>query len=146
MVLDMQVRGRYKRAMAQSILIYDFGTNEEAAQQARHKVEGWKQGFRLGNKMLLKFEREDSAESEDDGESKSTETKGKKKSATKKENDSAGLRLFLRLDFSDHEKISHQRWLDRIPTEEPFKSVEGETVRQGDAEFAKISEIFEALD
>jgi hypothetical protein len=146
MVLDRQVRGRYKGAMAQSILIYDFGTNEEAAQQARHKVEGWKQGFRLGNKMLLKFEREDSPEAEDDGESKSTETKGKKKSATKKENDAAGLRLFLRLDFSDHEKISHQRWLDRIPAEEPFKSAEGQTVRQGEAEFAKISEIFETLD
>jgi hypothetical protein len=146
MVLDRQVRGRYKIAMAQSILIYDFGTNEEAAQQARHKVEGWKQGFRLGNKMLLKFEREDSAETEDDGESRSAETKGKKKSATKKESDAAGLRLFLRLDFSDHEKISHQRWLDRIPTEEPFKSADGQTVRQGDAEFAKISEIFETLD
>jgi hypothetical protein len=146
MVLDMRVHGRYKRAMAQSILIYDFGANEEAAQQARHKVEGWKQGFRLGNKMLLKFEREDSAEAEDDGESKSAETKGKKKSGAKKENDAAGLRLFLRLDFSDHEKISHQRWLDRIPTEEPFKSIEGETVRQGDPEFAKVSEIFETLD
>src|ERR1700733_13257658 len=146
MVLDMRVRGRYKRAMAQSILIYDFGTNEEAAPQARHKVEGWKQGFRLGNKMLLKFEREDSAEAEDDGESKSAETKGKKKSATKKENDAEGLRLFLRLDFSDHEKISHQRWLDRIPEEEPFKSAAGETVRQGDAEFPKTSELFESLD
>jgi hypothetical protein len=147
MVLDRRVPGRYKRAMAQSILIYDFGTNEEAAQQARHKVEGWKQGFRLGNKMLLKFEREDLAEAEDGGESKSAEAKAKKKSGAKKENDEAvGLRLFLRLDFSDHEKISHQRWLDRIPTEEPFKSVEGETVRQGDAEFEKISEVFEALD
>ena len=45
--------------MAQSILIFDFGTNEEAAQQARHKVDGWKQAFRLGDKMLLKFEREE---------------------------------------------------------------------------------------
>jgi hypothetical protein len=35
--------------MAQSIFVFDFGTNEEAAQQARHKVEGWKQGFRLGS-------------------------------------------------------------------------------------------------
>ncbi len=47
--------------MAQSILIFDFGTNEEAAQQARHKVDGWKQAFRLGDKMLLKFHREESA-------------------------------------------------------------------------------------
>ena len=43
---------RYKRDMAQTIMIFDFGTNEEAAQQARHKIEGWKQGFRLGEKML----------------------------------------------------------------------------------------------
>jgi hypothetical protein len=131
-------------------LIFDFGTNEEAAQQARHKVDGWKQGFRLGNKMLLKFEREDSAEKEEDGddESKPGDAKGKKKSAAKKENEKASepVRLFLRLDFSDHEKISHQRWLDRIPTEEPFKSAASETVRQGDAEFAKTSELFESLD
>src|ERR1700722_17354549 len=117
MVLDMQVRGRYKRAMAQSILIYDFGTNEEAAQQARHKVEGWKQGFRLGNKMLLKFEREDPTEVEDaEDEPKHGEGKSKKKSAKKDNEEPAGkVRLLVRLDFSDHEKITHQRWLDRIP-------------------------------
>ena len=44
--------------MPQYIFILDFGTNEEAAQQARHKVEAWQQGFRLGKKMLIKFERE----------------------------------------------------------------------------------------
>ena len=107
--------------MAQSILIFDFGTNEDAAQQARHKVEGWKQGFRLGNKMLLKFEREDSAEEEETAATnpRSADAKGKKKSASKKGNRRADgpspARLLLRLDFSDHEKISHQRWLDRIP-------------------------------
>ena len=45
--------------MAQSYLIFDFGTNEEAAQQARHKLEGWKQAFRLNKKLQLKFEREE---------------------------------------------------------------------------------------
>src|ERR1700733_5344621 len=44
--------------MPSSYLIFDFGEDEEAAQQARHKVEGWKQGFRLGDKLALKFERE----------------------------------------------------------------------------------------
>ncbi len=136
--------------MAQSILIFDFGTNEDAAQQARHKVEGWKQGFRLGNKMLLKFEREDLPEQEngDDSKDKNSDAKSKKKSGGKKgsEEPAGRLRLFLRLDFSDHEKISHQRWLDRIPEEEPFKSAAGETVRQGDAEFPKTSELFESLD
>jgi hypothetical protein len=148
MTLDRRAHGRYKVPMAQSILIFDFGTDEDAAQQARHKVEGWKQGFRLGNKMLLKFEREDSAEKDNGDDSKDSDAKGKKKSAAKKGNEEpAGrLRLYLRLDFSEHEKISHQRWLDRIPEEEPFKSVAGETVRQGDAEFPKTSELFESLD
>jgi hypothetical protein len=148
LALDRRSLGRYKGDMAQSILIFDFGTNEEAAQQARHKVEGWKQGFRLGNKMLLKFERDDSSEKENGDESKRAEAKAKKKSAAKKENEEpAGrVRLFLRLDFSEHEKISQQRWLDRIPEEEPFKSATSETVRQGDAEFPKTSELFESLD
>lgn len=134
--------------MAQSILIYDFGTNEEAAQQARHKVEGWKQGFRLGNKMLLKFEREDPSEKEDgEDESKHAEGKSKKKSTKKDNEEPAGkVRLLVRLDFSDHEKITHQRWLDRIPTEEPFKSLEGDTLRQGDPEFADAAIRFETLD
>lgn len=56
------------------------------------------------------------------------------------------VRLFVRLAFSDHEKLSHQRWLDRIPTEEPFKSAKGETVRSGESAFAKTSETFESLD
>ena len=43
--------------MAHTFMIFNFGSNEEAAQQARHKVEGWKQGFRLGNKLMVKFDR-----------------------------------------------------------------------------------------
>ena len=133
--------------MPQSILIFDFGADEDAAQLARRKVEGWKQGFRLGNKMLLKFEREELDEKENDDGAGESGAKQRKKTAKKEDDEPVGrLRLFLRLDFSDHEKISHQRWLDRIPEEEPFKSATGETVRQGDAEFSKTSEIFESLD
>jgi hypothetical protein len=153
--------------MAQSILIFDFGTNEEAAQQARHKVDGWKQAFRLGDKLLLKFDREEPV-SEKDGKGASGEEspktaarasgkakRGAKKTATKarpkSENEdepgpAARVRVFVRLAFSDHEKLSYQRWLDRIPTEEPFKSAQGETVRSGQSEFEKASEQFEALD
>ncbi len=137
--------------MPQSILIFDFGTNEEAAQQARHKIDGWKQGFRLGNKMVLKFEREDRAAKRDADASGGL--KLTKKAATKKpvgekgeEAAPARVRLLLRLDFSDHEKLSHQRWLERIPNEEPFKSAKPETVRRGDPEHAKIEELFESLD
>lgn len=138
--------------MAQSIFIFDFGTNEEAAQQARHKIEGWKQGFRLGNKMTLKFDREDIAtgeEGEDDAPAKAAKKSAEKKAAEKKGDAAEGatrVRVLVRLDFSDHEKLSHQRWLDRIPAEEPFKSAKAETVRSGDPEHPKVAERFDLLD
>lgn len=165
--------------MAQSILMFDFGANEEAAQQAKRKVEAWKQGFRLGNKMLLKFDREESAAPDEEkpasaeaeaneatepakaaagkpGKRKAGAKAASKSSASAKASpeseqeepaaaNSGNVRLFLRLDFSDHEKLSHQRWLDRIPTEEPFKSASAQTIRTGDPEFPKTAEQFEAL-
>ena len=149
-------------------MIFDFGTNEEAAQQARHKIEGWKQGFRLGDKMVVKFEREETAagasasNSEEDGEAREAvaekkpakNQKAKKASAkqskeaeeTEKEEPAGRVRVFVRLGFSDHEKLSQQRWLDRIPAEEPFKSAKGETIRHSDPDFAKSAELFESLD
>ena len=143
--------------MAESILTFDFGTNEEGAQQARHKIEGWKQGFRLGTKMILKFERVNGTEqsAQPDGASAKEESSkkkpGPKKRAAKEDSEgveepSGRVRLLLRLNFSDHEKLSHQRWLDRIPAEEPFKSVKTETVRTGDPEFPAIAELFDSLD
>jgi len=133
--------------MAHDFLIFDFGTNEEVAQQARHKVEGWTQGFRLGKKMLLKFEREaadDSSESETEAKKPSA---SKKKSTSKSDGAEPGakVRVLVRLDFSDHEKLSHQRWLDRIPTEEPFKSAKAEIIRQGQPGFAEAAELFDSL-
>ena len=109
--------------MAQSYLIFDFGTNEDAAQQARHKIEAWKQAFRLDKKLLLKFERK----------------------AAEKADGPERIRLFVRLDFSDHEKLSHQRWLDRIPGEEPFASAAHDVVRPGDDARAATAELFDAL-
>lgn len=168
-MLDTPFRARYKRLMAQTIMIFDFGTNEEGAQQARHKIEGWKQGFRLGDKMMVKFEREEtgaaesgSVSEEDGGADESAEKKTsrnqKAKKATKpakdakdtkdkdKDEPAGRVRVFVRLGFSDHEKLSQQRWLDRIPAEEPFKSAKGETIRHNDPEFAKSAELFESLD
>jgi hypothetical protein len=145
--------------MAESILTFDFGTNEEGAQQARHKIEGWKQGFRLGSKMVLKFERDNAPEQTAQDENASAKPKQEsskkkpaaKKRAAKEDGQDAGepsgqVRLLLRLNFSEHEKLSHQRWLDRIPAEEPFKSVKTETVRTGDPEFPAIAELFDSLD
>ncbi|HEX9760218.1 MAG TPA: hypothetical protein VGA40_04835 [Candidatus Acidoferrales bacterium] len=110
--------------MAQSYLIFRFGGNEEAAQQARHRIEGWKQAFRLGEKMQLKFER----------------------AAPDKTNGGEHIRLIVRLDFSDHEKLSHQRWIDRIPGEEPFKSAEPQIVRSGDAGYASTEKLYDSLN
>jgi hypothetical protein len=154
--LDTPSGDRYRGCMAQSIFVFDFGTNEEAAQQARHKIESWKQGFRLGNKMLVKFEREESPAKDESDEGvakhgapgrklagKKTAEKGDEK---RKEEVLGGVALLVRLDFSDHEKLSHQRWLDRVPSEEPFKSAKGEIVRTGDPEFPKVAERFETLE
>jgi hypothetical protein len=133
--------------MAHDFLIFDFETNEEAAQQARHKVEGWTQGFRLGKKMLLKFEREDAKEPNGGETSSGARAGGKKKAAAKDDSASEAtkVRVLVRLDFSEHEKLSHQRWLDRIPNEEPFKSAKAEIIRQGDPEFAETAELFDSL-
>jgi hypothetical protein len=121
--------------MAHDFLIYEFGSDEEKAQEARHKVESWAQGFRLGKKLLLKFDRTEPAEAPEDGEKPS-------KSAA----NGATVSAIVRLDFSSHEKLSHQRWLDRIPTEEPFKSAKGKVVRSGDAAHRETSDRFDALD
>jgi len=126
--------------MPRTYLIFDFGGDEAAAQQARHRIEGWKQGFRLGNKLLLKFERTEQPGA-DNG--RPAEAKSKKSSAS----DSTGrIRVLVRLDFSDHEKLSFTRWQERIPTEEPFKSAKAEDVPRADARFAKTEELFDSLD
>jgi len=146
----MPTPGPLERYMAQSILIFDFGANEEAAQQARHKVDAWKQGFRLGNKMLLKFEREESSGKGGGPDAAPAKPATRKSSAkTEKAEKAEGtsrVRLLVKLDFSDHEKLSHQRWLDRIPAEEPFKSAKSETIRSGDPALTKTAELFESLD
>jgi hypothetical protein len=154
--------------MAQTFLVFDFGTDEDAAQRARHKFEGWKQAFRLGDKAVLKFER---AAENAGGEQASVEVKAaetKPKSAAKGKSPAAGkkgakakppeneeeeggdensrIRILIRLSFSDHEKLSQQRWVERIPSEEPFKAAKGETVRHSDASFAKTAELFDSLD
>ena len=162
---DARVSG-YRQRMAQSFLVFDFGTNEELAQQARHKVDGWKQGFRLDKKLLLKFDRAEAAQTPDkqetpetpdteDTEEEHTSKKGAKKSGKAAKSAKAAnakdkepqekIQLIIRLDFSDHERLSHQRWLDRIPTEAPFKDAQAKIIRHNDAEFAGTAERFDSL-
>lgn len=151
-------------------MVFDFGANEEAAQQARHKFDGWKQAFRLGDKAVLKFERKANETGAGEPPAKSTAAEtakhkpeksahskaaagkkaAKKKSSEAESEESAAeksdVRVLIRLSFSDHEKLSYQRWIDRIPTEEPFKSAKGETIRHSDASFSETSDRFDSLD
>jgi hypothetical protein len=130
--------------MAQTFLIFDFGVNEEAAQQARLTLERWKQSFRLDKKLLLKFDREEPAEAHSDAEAEAAENAAKKKKA---ESAPEGRTvLIVRLDFSDHEKLSHQRWVDRIPADPLFKDAHPKVVRHGEAEFGSIVERFAKLN
>jgi len=150
--------------MAHSFLIFEFGSNEEAAQQARHQIDAWKQGFRLDKKLQVKFERieNDTQPNEapaDTPKAAKSKAKGKTKPGAKSKSphtdpseahpptgDSTTIRLIVRLDFSDHEKLSHQRWVDRIPTEEPFKSANPKIIRAGEPEFKPTSARFDLLD
>jgi hypothetical protein len=145
-------------------MVFNFGGNEEVAQQARHKVDAWKQGFRLDKKLQLKFDRKEPEAKQEaapdpstKGDKGGSKSKGKSKPKSKPEVDAgqdaasipespSEIRLIVRLDFSDHEKLSHQRWLDRIPQEEPFKTAKAKIVRPGDSEFEKTSEVYDSLD
>src|SRR3974390_1885293 len=113
--------------MAHIYLQFDFGGDEEKAQQARHKLEGWKQAFRLDKKLLYKLERigeEASSEEEakpekaEKGSAKAEKGKGKgaKKEAKKEAapakaeaamaKPSQDIKLLIRLAFSGHEKLT----------------------------------------
>ena len=132
--------------MAHDFLIFDFGDDEETAQQARRKVENWIQGYRLGKKIVLKYEREDASAVEHDGEEASSAKPASSKKKSSKSADAANVRVLIRLDFTGHEKLSHQRWLDRIPTEEPFKSAKHEIQNENDEGYDKAQELFDSLD
>jgi hypothetical protein len=163
-VLTRNAMSAHIHGMAYSFLIFDFGGDEDAAQQARHRIEGWRQGFRLDKKLQLKFDRKELEAKQDaaaEPTAKASKGSSKGKAASKTKAKSAGpaeseaganapsaseIRMIVRLDFSDHEKLSHQRWLERIPTEEPFKAAKPKVLRPGGPEFEKTEELFDALD
>ncbi|HUL15335.1 MAG TPA: hypothetical protein VLV88_05015 [Terriglobales bacterium] len=140
--------------MAHIYLTFDFGTDEEKAQQARHRLEGWKQAFRLDKKLTYKFDRSDGADAEahpEEEKKKESAKKGKAKSAKGNKLEEAAaeaekIKLLIRLAFSSHEKLTEQRWVDRIPTEEPFKEAAPEAVREGQPAFEDVEARFEVLD
>lgn len=157
--------------MSQTYLLFDFGTDEEKAQLARHKLEGWKQAFRLDKKLLYRVERAETepkasppapaAEPEKpaapprSAQSKSKPTpKSKQKSApSAPAKDVAAeaapangkVHLLVRLYFSGHEKLTEQRWIGRIPAEEPFKGASPRVVHEGQPQFDEIVQQFDSL-
>ena len=161
--------------MAHTYIRFDFGTDEERAQQARHKLDGWRQAFRLDKRVQYKLERPESATEQEaepapaaaaavEKAAKPAATekaksggKGKEKAAAKVKPSEAPapkpiaaadgkVGLLVRLYFSSHEKLSEQRWLERIPAEEPFKSAAPKVIHQHDPEFEKADQEFESLD
>ena len=150
--------------MAHIYMHFNFGADEEKAQEARHKLDVWKQAFRLDKKLQYKLDRPEEADEEEDsasgdtaaGEKHAEKPKSKSKSkhgkkAGRAEGGSAGngagnVSLLVRLYFSSHEKLSEQRWLDRIPTEEPFKSASPKVLRQGEAGFEEALKQVSDLD
>jgi hypothetical protein len=136
--------------MSETYLTFDFGTNEDAAQQARHKLDGWKQAFRLDKKLLFKFDRGEAAAPEPaESAPAGAPAKGKAKAKPTKEEKPAApsgtVKLLVRLYFSDHEKLSAQRWILRLPAEDPFKAAAPRVVPHGDADFVATQEHFENL-
>jgi hypothetical protein len=154
---------------------FDFGTDEEKAQQARHKLDGWRQAFRLDKRVQYKMDRPESATESAGtpapGGKPAVPAKGKEKPAAKattktgdKSSESRAVKaeattpdaakeaaadgkvgLLVRLYFSPHEKLSEQRWLARIPAEEPFKSASPKVIHQNDPEFEATDEQFESI-
>jgi hypothetical protein len=159
--------------MAHTYMVFEF-PNEEKAQQARHKLEGWKQAFRLDKKLQVKFDRGDEATTEAseaaaEHESEAAEepkkgakstsdaakttkaAKSKKsgKSAEKSEDeaaDSGPVKLLVRLYFSGHEKITEKQWLDRIPADELFKVAHPRVIHEKDATFDDTLKQFDTLE
>ena len=147
--------------MAHIYMQFDFGKDEEKAQAARHKIETWKQAFRLDKKLLYKFERigDGTAAATDkpvDAKPSTAKTKGKDKPKAKGKEETTvkpfasptsdeQVKLLLRLAFSSHEKLSEQRWVQRIPTEEPFHSASPLVLKPGDARFSETEQQFDDL-
>ena len=165
--LDLECSASQTRIMAHSYIRLDFGTDEEKAQQARHKLDGWRQAFRLDKKLQYKLDRpETGAVSASKPESAAStappeKSKGKAAEKTKGKADSAKasppaqkpspaangkVSLLVRLYFSSHEKLSEQRWLERIPSEEPFKSASPKVVHHSDPDFESTDKQFESLE
>jgi hypothetical protein len=162
--LDLRRSPSQTRRMAHTYMLFDFGADEETAQKARHKLEGWKQAFRLDKKMQFKFDRGEAAapapaaeevpEKPEKAEKSAKSAKAKSKAEPKakaKAPEAApakngDVKLLVRLYFSAHEKLSEQRWLDRIPSDELFKDAAPKVIHEGETDFPDAVAQFDRLD
>lgn len=128
--------------MAHIYMHFDFGADEDKAQEARHKLDVWKQAFRLDKKLQYKLDRPEETEDE---EGAADEREGAAKSKGKAKADDGNISLLVRLYFSTHEKLSQQQWLDRIPVEEPFKSASPKVIHKGQPGFDEAVKQFADL-
>jgi hypothetical protein len=146
--------------MAHIYMLFEFAKDEEKAQQARHKLETWKQAFRLDKKLLYKVQRIAAGAPDGDAQppksakpeiekDKKADGKGKvgkaKADAEEAPASNEHIHLLVRLGFSGHEKLSEERWVQRIPSEEPFRDASPEVVKPGEAKFEVTKQRFEEL-
>jgi hypothetical protein len=129
---------------------FDFGKDEEKAQLARHKLETWKQAFRLDKKLVYVLARATDGDAAPEpapskGEKPKGKTKAKAKDAEEAPASDEPVEILLRLAFSNHEKLTEQRWVDRIPAEEPFLAASPKVLKPGDAHFEETEKEFEEL-
>jgi hypothetical protein len=141
--------------MAHTYMLFDFGADEEKAQLARHKLEGWKQAFRLDKKLQFKFERGEQGASPEAGEVRealgkpakpNSKAKAKSNPADEAGGKNGSVKLLVRLYFSGHEKLSEQQWLDRIPADDLFKGAAPKVVQEGEPEFPDVRKQFDSLE
>jgi hypothetical protein len=152
--LDLQRSASQTFSMAHTYMLFDFGADEEKAQQARHKLEGWKQALRLDKKLQVKFDRAENAASEPKEvaaePAKTEKPKSKSKVKTKSSSETAAhngnIKLLVRLYFSAHEKLSEQRSFDRILADDLFKGATPKVVRETDKEFPDLNKQFDSLE
>jgi hypothetical protein len=132
--------------MAHTYMLFDFGADEDKVQQARHKLESWKQAFRLDKKLQFKFDRGESPAPEAADKPEKPQAKGKAKGTDAPSAKNGDVKLLVRLYFSTHEKLSEQRWFKRIPSEEPFKGAAPKVIQEGEAGFPEVLAQFDRLD
>jgi hypothetical protein len=150
--LDLRASASQTFNMAHTYMLFDFGADEDKAQQARHKLEGWKQAFRLDKKLQVKFDRDEDAPSEGADSAPAAEmtdkpkTKSKAKASDASSENNGDVRLLVRLYFSAHEKLSEQRSVDRILADDLFKGASPKTVHESDKDFGDLDKRFKSLN